>query len=80
MARQRWKAVGRRQAAHRSTKLAPTAARPEFERLLTRGTDHGFQAGSRRAIVVSYIGILPYESSAVLAGGPRLGSEWLVFG
>lgn len=79
MARQHWKAVGRRQAVHRSIKLAP-AARAEFERLLTRRTDHGFHAGSSRAIVVSCIGILPYESSAVLAGSPRLGSEWLVFG
>lgn len=56
MARQRWKAVGRRHAVHRSIKLAPRA---EFERWLTRGTDHGFQPGSSRAIVVSYIGILP---------------------
>lgn len=77
MARQRWKAVGRRHAVHRSIKLAPRA---EFERWPTRGTDHGFQPGSSRAIVVSYIGILPYESSAILAGGPRLGLEWLVFG
>lgn len=80
MARQRWKAVGRRHPIHRSIKLTPAVVGTEFERLLTRGTDHGFHAGSSRAIVISCIGILPYESSAILAGRPRLGSEWLVFG
>src|SRR5487761_178284 len=59
MARQRWKAVGRRHAVHRSIKLTPAATCAEFGRLPTRGTDHGFHAGSSRAIVVSCIEILP---------------------
>lgn len=80
MARQRWNAVGRRHAINRSIKLTPAIACAEFGRLFTRGTDHGFHAGSSRAIVVSCIGILPSELSAVLAGRLRLGSEWLVFG
>lgn len=80
MARQRWNAVGRRHAISRSIKLTPATAWAEFTRLLTRGTDHGFHAGSSRTIIVSCIGILPSESSAVLADRPRLGAEWLVFG
>lgn len=75
MARQRWKAVGRRHAVHRSIKLTPAVVRAEFGRWFTRGTNHGLHAGLSRVIVVSCIRILPYESSAVLAGRPRLGSE-----